>query len=515
MSDFSLSMKAKRNWNLVFVLALTVVAGGACALRVWAKDTAYGLFVDEVLYGSLAQSAVTQGVIPLDSFGHAFLLHPPLVFLVASGLLTGFGALNQNDIVQLVDQVRWANIIVGALTAALTGLVVRFALRSHIRQASIAGILVAVLVAVDPFVTRSNGRFMLETITMAMALIGYTILLPAVNRGRLNVWTMIGSGLLLGLAILGKDMMVMAIAIPLIVAFFMKLGGISRARWFSILLISAVPYALYIAYVSQTEHWQKWIEDKIFGIRRAVGLEQVTGFHAPGAPNLFDKIVGELGTYWPTYLVVLLAVPATIYLLVKGTAGERLVALFTIGPGALLAFDLVAGTLEEQFLYYLLIPAFASVMITADILVFSRAVRRAIVERLVVGLVLLGAVVTPSILHQVQIRTIPDDAYQNAIAYIAEHRQPGEAVAWAEGTTNYTLAQYFYMNDRELAGPWASPYGISKHGVKYVLTTSKEIREGYTYLDRRFLKRTLPNYADPVFSSHSRWNGLVQVWKVR
>ncbi len=514
MTDITLDKKHTNRWNLWFGMGLGFIAVAAFALRVWSKDTAYGIFVDEVMYGGLAQSVHANGLIPIDLFNQAFFLHPPLVFLVGSLVTGGFVHITQNDIVSLVDQVRWVNIVVGALTAALVGLVVRFALRSHVRQASISGLIVAVLVAVDPFVTRLNGRFMLETVTVATALIGYVILLPAVNRGRLGIWRMVASGLLLGTAVLGKDMMVVAVALPILISAIWGLGGISRWRWVSLLGIAAVPYLSYIGFVSTTQYWSKWLDDKLFGIKRALGIEQVSGFHAPGAPSLIDKIVGQLGTYWPTYIVLLLAVPAVVYLLIKGTAGERLVALFAVGPGALLAFDLVAGTLEEQFLYYLLIPATASVLVAADILIFSRPIKRTVIERLVVGLVLLGVVVTPSVLGQIQIRTNPDNAYQRAVSYINNHRTPTENVAWAEGQTRYTLAQYFYLNDMKTVGPWASPSNLALHNVRYVLTTSKEISEGYSYLDPNYLKTTLPYFAKPVFTAYSRWNGKVQVWKV-
>ncbi len=513
MTDITLSAAATKKWNWIFGLSLSAIVIAGFALRAWSKDTAYGVFVDEVLYGGLAQSAQTAGIVPITLFNQAFFLHPPLVFLVGSFFVHGFSTIGQNDILALVDQVRWVNIFFGAVTAALAGLVVRFALRSHIKQASISGMLVAALLAVDPFITRENGRFMLETVTVATALIGYTILLPALNRGKLTWPVLISSGLLLGASVLGKDMMVVAIALPIIAAGIWKLGGISRGRWATLLGFSAVPYLAYLIYIAQTQYWSQWIADKISGIRRAAGIDQITGFHAEGAPNLIDKIVNQFSTFWPTYLLLILAVPATIYLLIKGTAGERLVALFTAGPAALLAYDLLVGTLEEQFLYYLLVPAAISVLIATDILIFSKHSHRVTVERLIGALVVLAVIVTPSVITQVQIRTNPDDAYQRAIAYMNQIRQPGDVVAWAEGKTNYTLAQFFFLNEPETAGPWGSPENLTKHNVKYVLTNSKEISEGYTYLSPDYLS-TLEQYATPVFTDESRWNGTVQIWRV-
>jgi hypothetical protein len=201
-------------------------------------------------------------------------------------------------------------------------------------------------------------------------------------------------------------------------------------------------------------------------------------------------------------------------LLVRGSASQRFIALFTIAPSLQLGLGVAFGTLEEQFLYFLLIPSVVVVAVATARFIGAQEVRSAVRDRSILIGVVLMLLVAPSVSHQIDLRTHLDDAYQNALAYIDSHRTAGEAVAWAEGQTNYTLAQYFYLDERSTAGPWAKPDDIVKHNVRYVLTTSKEIAEGYTYVSRDYVTDVIPKLAHVVFSGESRWNGTVQVWEV-
>jgi hypothetical protein len=506
----------------VYASLLIALTLAGLALRIWSKDVAYGPFVDEILYATNAETTIANALIPFSIQGTPFFLHPPLVFILGSLAVPEHLAGDSTHMVPaLIHSLRWVNIIAGALTIPVVAEIVRrtsdrgtqLLRRSPGRGSRVFALAAALLFAVDPFILRHNGRYLLETVSVGFAMLGYMIVMRAVGKQRLSAGTMILAAGAFGLGILGKDMVAIGVILPLVAAGFMRLGGIGRLRWFILTGLSMALYALYVVYVNTSQYWQAWVDVKTSGVRRALGIEQTTGIHAPGAPNLVQSLAEQSATYWPSYLILALAVPATLYMLFRGTATQRLLSLVATATGAQLLFGLAGGGLEEQFLYFLIVPAILGVAAAASKVVADRTdAGKKIAAFATTSALLVTAMVGANIASQVEIRTNPDIAYNDAVTYLQEHADKNTPIAWAQGTTHYELEQFTFFD--WTGGQWALPEKVKAHNVKYIITQSKAIEEGYAYVPRDYLTTVVPKYAHVVFSEDSRWSGSISIWEV-
>ena len=507
-----------RRWYLPALFAILLVG---LSIRLWGYTGAYALNVDEIIYGSLASSVPTHGLIPVTFLGLPFLLHPPMAFLLAAFTTpsSGLPTIPVDLGPALVDGARVTNIIVGALTILIVAeLVRRTAPLARPNLAAGLGLATATVFALDPFVLRQNGMFFLETITLAFVMVGYLVLVGAVRTGELTTKRLLGAGLLLGLGILTKDFALLLVAVPLVAAAIWRLGGIPARRWLALLGTSLVPYLAYVLYVATTPHLQELINSKTHGLGRAVGGGATTGFTAPGAPNLFSVLLGQVATYWPTYLLIVLSVPAVIFLLVRGNAVARLVGLVGASGALLLGTGAVRGTLEEHFLYFLFLPALVSVAVTVAYLASPVTFNRHGVIRpnrlaAPVAFAVAGVMALAGVVSAVPLRTTPDDGYLQAVSWVLDHSDQDTVVAWASGRNNATNIDRFMFSQLP-SGAWALPGDAWVHDVTYVVTLQRQIDQGYTYTGSNFLDDVIPTYATPVYSVQTRWAGLVQVWKV-
>lgn len=495
-----------RSRILAYSAGLALLTLAALVLRIWSKDEAYGLFVDEALYAGSAQTVIDNGFIPLTAFGVPFLLHPLFVFLLGALVVPAdLSTVSAIAVPDLVHSLRWVNIIAGALTIPFVMEIVR---RSAKRGPHLLAAAAGVLFALDPYILRHNGRYLLETVPMLFLLAGVFIIMRAVQRKNLSLPWAFAASLSFGLAILSKDTFIFAVFIPLIGAAMFKLGEIARKRFIAIAFGSLVPVVLYYFWAG-LRYGDEFTVRKLDGLRRFLGLDQATGVKAQGAPSIVDTLVSQSGTYWSSYILLALAVPATLYLLWKGTQTQRLVALLATAAGAQLSFGILIGTLEEQFLYVLIVPAIIVVMVAWSTMLTRK---RPYVFYTVAGVTALALGVGTNFAYQAEIRSTPDDAYQNAVQFILDNTKESTAIAWTQGNTHYQL-ETFSFQDRN-GSQWATPGKIEYHNVKYVLTQSKAVEDGYTYVDQNYLTDVLPKIAHPVFTQESRWSGTIQVWQV-
>lgn len=499
----------------LYVIALVALVAAAAAIRAWSYLGAYALNIDELIYASLAISVPHEGIFPITFSGDRFLLHPPLVFF--AGALVAPAVWLDGDPVGYAETVlgalRWVNVAAGAATVAVVAELVR---RGAPRFGHTLALLAGALVALDPFIVRQNGHYYLETIAVLLILSGSLVLAGGLRRDELTWPRIIVGGLLLGLAVLAKDKSVVIVAVPLLAALVWGLR-VPRWRWAATLGFAAVPYGAYLAAVAMSPYWDGFWAFKTNGITRVLGEEQTTGFNAPASPPLVDTLAEQVLTYWPTYLLLALAVPATLYLLIRGSSVQRFIGLIAAAAGALLGYALLFGTIEEHFLYYLLLPALVAVVSAVALLAQTAHDAPARAGRWVVAVfsVLVFGMAASGAWTQAQLRTVPDDAYQNAMAWLDDNAGSGDTIAWAQGKPDVATIDVFMLgNSRWEAGPWAERDDVEEYGVDYIVTLSKQIEEGYAYTDADFLTATLPAYAEPVFTQESRWAGTVQVWQV-
>ena len=96
---------------------------------------------------------------------------------------------------------------------------------------------------------------------------------------------------------------------------------------------------------------------KTIGLRRMLGLLQTTGFHQSGTPSIYLVLLAEAHWFAITYLILLLAVPAMVVLVRRGSLLPRMLGLLYAAAGVTLAYAFTLGTLEEQELYLLVVPS--------------------------------------------------------------------------------------------------------------------------------------------------------------
>ena len=284
-------------------LAAAAAAAVTIAVRLPLAYRSFDLFGDEVIYTGLGRS-VSSGGWPRNPEG-PFFLHPPGFFYLEAGWARLLP--RPADVVSAVYQMRTLNVLLAAVTAAV---LVLLAARAAGWQAGAAA---GLLFALDPFCVRQNDRVLLETATMLWVLLGYLVAAgltgpspPAGRRGWLRAG---GAGLLFACAVLTKDQAVLLTVLPLAAA---AAAGWGPRRRYS-LLMAGIPVAVYggyLAVVALTGQFGTLWESRTAGARRLLGLQQITGFNSPTSPSLAARLAAEAAGFWPTYAVLVLAVPA-------------------------------------------------------------------------------------------------------------------------------------------------------------------------------------------------------------
>ena len=495
--------RARRREVPVAVLAAAVFLLSA-ALRMVNLGRSGDLFVDELIYRQLGVSA-GQGQFPRTAEG-TFFLHPPGFFDVEAGWgkIVGLGP----DLVTGVYHARLLNAALGALTAVLVFLVVT---RAGSRA---AGVVAALLFAVDPYILRQNDRVMLDTQTMLLVLAGYLLLLtvarePLPGRPRLRA---AGAGLLFGLAVLTKDPAALITVLPLLLAVALGWGPPRR-----LLLISTaatlVPYGLYMVFVAGFGHLDAFWYAKSHGISRLFGTAQETGFNAPGAPSLAERLVDQTTTYASTYALLALG-PVALVLLLRRSRDPviRMLSLFYVCAGLTLAFALAQGTLEEQALYLLIVPTV--VVLGAALAVLTQrsrqrrgtgsATRRRVA--LTAGAGFLTAVVTFAGVSYVTTRTEPDDGYARLRVYLREHVPPGSAISSVDGgISSWALRDHYRL------GTWVTPDSRLFVRARYLVVPWKVVEQGYGSVGAPVTRR-LADQGKLVFAVHGRTYGELALY---
>ncbi|WP_432155596.1 ArnT family glycosyltransferase [Streptomyces sp. bgisy153] len=488
-----------------------VLAGGvflfALALRLVNVGRSADLFVDELIYRKLGVSAA-QGGFPRTSEG-LFFLHPPGYFYVQAGWgkLVGFSP----DLVTGVYQARLVNVLLGAATAVLVLLLVTMA------GSRTAGVVAALLFALDPYIIRQNDRVMLDTQTMLFVLAGYLVLLtlsrePLPGRPRLRA---AAAGLLFGLALLTKDHSALITLLPLLIA--LSLGwGAPRRLMLITLGVSLLPYGLYVGLVGLSGHISPFWYAKYHGAARLIGIVQESGFNAPGTPALTSRLTDQVTTYASTYALLLAGPIALVVLLRRKDPVLRMLALFHLCAGLTLLFALAQGTLEEQALYLLIVPTLVALGAALSVGMQwyrqrnGRGKRRRVLLLATVGF--LAAALAFSGTSYAKVRTGHDDGYAELRDYMDKHVPAGSAVIAADGGASGGVSSWA-LRDKYRMGDWVTRQDRSRAHARYLVVPWKVIDQGYGRMDAR-TARALADEGRLVFSFSGRSYGTLALYEL-
>jgi len=472
---------------------LVPVGLGVLALLVRALGlrTANDVFIDEVTYASFADQ-IARGQLP-NTGGDPFFLHPPLSFAVNALVERVFGF--TGDAMDLALQLRWTNAVFGALTVVVAYFLVR-------RLAGAGPALVAGLVLVtDPFVLRQDGRTMIETPAGLAVLVGWLLVLRALDRepGPARTRRELLAGLVFGIALVTKDMTAAFTLLPLVAAGLWK----RTLPWRSIgtvLVAVPLPYLVWFGVVSANGLLGDFAGQKAVGVLRMAGVIQETGFNATPDASLASRLVDMVGRFGTSYLLLGVCAVAGAYVAFSARPARRLVGLLALFAGLLGVYCVVAGAAEEQFGYYVVLAA----VLATPVALLELVARLPWLHRPVVVLVALF-VVAGAVLG-VQARTTTDDGLVQARAFM-NALPAGSTVGLTSVTGEFALLPH---------DGWAvepSLASLAQGRAQYVLTQSQPLSQGYGYAAPEMLS-WLAAHATPVFTTTGPTSGHTVVWRL-
>lgn len=428
----------------VWVLALGV---GALALlaRLYRITTVYEVHVDEVSYAEVSRNLALGE--PLLIHGTPFHLHPPGWFALLAAVQRALGV--EPDLLSTVFQLRPVGAVLGAAACVVLALVLRPTVGAP--SAALAG----TYLALDPFANRFDSRLFLEapavlmTVTVMSCLTAAATGVAAIRRGVPGARPprgrlLVGAGLAVGAAVLVKEPYALVTAAPVLV--LLVTGWALRRRdSLTVLGVAGLCYAGYLAGIALTGQWSPWWREKLSGVRRLLGLDQVTGFNAPGGTGLGARLVSGVLDLGPTYLAIALGGLAGLVWaawwvrhrrrdVVPPSGASVVVGTWLAVAGAYLVFAIGFGTLEEQTFSLVLAPAVCgATLLAAGLWARGRRAVRAAVAVLV-AVLLVGAGATWTAVHARE-----DDGYLRLVAWVGANVPAGSRVAVTEDVAQFVL----------------------------------------------------------------------------
>lgn len=491
---------------LLWAAALTGVAFG---IRSIGLIRGFELWVDEMLYADLGASAA-RGEMPRLADG-PFFLHPPGFFLVEGGTIRVFH-IPTNDSMTLAYDLRWLTAVLGALTVGLAFLLIR-RLAGH--WPAVWG---ALTLSLEPFVLRINSRVFLETLAGLVLVAGLLLLVqhlqdPRVDRLGLRprvrhrrksrrytpVLRLVAAGLLLGYAVFTKDVFAFFAVVPVLLAVVRRI--FTGREGAVILAAAAVPYGAYLAVVASSGYLLDLARAKSDGLLRLVGLQDITGFNAPGSPSLASRLAEQAQHYGTSYAILLLCPLAGLVCVFSTRRARRLIGVAALVAGVYGAYMVAFGTAEEQYAYPIMIVGVPALAVVA-----RAALDRGRVLRTAAAL-LMTLFLAAEVVLGVRLETTPDDGLRTFRSWAETHLPVSARVGATNGTSGYAFA-----HDPRF-GPWATPGALDARGAQYVLTFDLPTRQGYT-LARPELLEWLKVNATPLFRFYGPTNGETVLWYI-
>jgi len=372
---------------LTNLLVAVLVFSFIFALTIFRIEQAPDVFTDEIIYTRAGIRTAGEGALVWDS-GDAFLIHPPLYFIVEAIYFTFAGnpytpLYDAGDIFANVFSARQINAFLAGLTATLLYF---FGKRLHSDK---LGLLLALIFSLDPFVLRINRRAMLETMAGLLVTAGlamyfiHSMPAPARRASMAHLFNsllpkpgLIIAGLLFGLALLTKELAFIGILTVILFAIYEFIVNLLLPRRstvpnhflvnliqsifpaFVVISIAGSTYFLYPLWALRIGEWAGFSQEKILGAKRLLGLVQLTGWNRPGF-SLLDYLFQRLVDYGSSYALIALGGLATLGLFIwaRHLRPARLLIAWGVTLYPIFAFITIAGSGNDQFFYFLLVPA--------------------------------------------------------------------------------------------------------------------------------------------------------------
>lgn len=494
-------------WAIIAALALV-----AYLLRAYHLDTSSDIFVDEVTYLRLGQSVAHHGRVYL--YGEPFFLHPPAFFVLEGAVLRLLSP--DGDLVEQIYAMRHINAVLAGVSAGAM-----LALGRSVAGWP-AGLIAAAFFTLDPFVMRLNSRNYLETLAIAGILVGYAVLLPAVKgpRSEVGLPRSLVVGVAFGIALLTKDMTAFLSVVPMGVCCVLG-WSIERRAALRVALWTGAVYGIYPIAIVFSGHTSDFVDQKFRGLARFTGQIQETGFNQEGGPSFSAAILSNLKAFAATYVLIAVGTAAVGLLAIFGADRAKLVAAWGGSAYAMMAYAVAAGTLEEQFFYFLVVPAMAS---TAGAIVLlrrghlvegflgatrpARWGRRLLLSRAGrwagrMGSVAVALFVVWTSYVWIDVRTTPDNGYERTLAYLDANVREGARIGVTTETAEFLL-------DRFRVTVVTSVEDIRVMDAEYVLVSDRLTDLGYSTIDESVLGWLTEN-GETVYSTTGPSFGTLSV----
>ena len=484
----SMSSSALRNpWWIALSVGLL-----ALAFRVFGVQRANDVFIDEVTYADLARE-IADGKMP-SILGNPFFLHPPASYALNALVIRVLGL--EGHPMDLALQLRWVNTVLGALTVVACFLLVRRLV--GVGPAAVA----AVIQASDPFVLRMDGRLMMETPAGLAVLSGWLLVLHLIDRkwDRTRLWLELSAGLVFGLAIVTKDMTAVFTVVPLVAATFWR-KTVPLLTALRILVVSAVPYLIYLGVIAANGLLPQFIEQKSVGVLRMMGAVQMTGFNSVPGVNLTERLIDMAGRFGTSYLLLGLSILAGTVAATSQVTNRRVIGLFSLFTGFVGIYSVFFGAAEEQFGYCVVLAALVSTPVALAMLVSWRPRLRRITTAAV------AVVAVLSLGLGIQARSVVDDGLVRARDWMNAELPGSSKVGLTSVTGEFALMPH------EGWEVLPSLQSLRNAGAEYVLTQGRPLSEGYGFAAPELLD-WLEGNAQPVFIFTGPTSGETVVWKL-
>lgn len=492
--------RAQMVWAFVAVVAFCFAA---VLLRGVNLGPSWDIHVDEITYLRISQSVAES--IQVKLYGETFYIHPPAYFFLQAGFLKLIEP--SGETIQVIYAIRHLNVALAGLSAAAI-----FFLGWSLSGWT-AGIAGALIFALDPFAIRMNSRAMLDTFAIWWVLLGYSILLPSLTNERVMppMRKLLASGLAFGLAILTKELMAFSTLMPLGMVFLFKWALPRRAIvWLCFFtILTYLPYPLAVALSGD---WMRFQQYKLEGVSRLIGLMRIpyqptVGLNV-GALPILEALHANVGQYGTEYVLILCGAAALLYLSARGGASNRMLATWTGSAYVFLAIGVAAGTVEEQFFYFLTIPAILSTVVAWGHLFSPREVRPESRNTLFgASLVAGAALILWSMFGWAQVHIVPDNGHERLSEFMESNIPQGSRIAASTDTGEFLM-------DGFESGLWGSSLEeLRAHNAQYIQVSTKQIEAGYG-IARPPLYTWLTEHGELVFAFSGRTYGTLALYRL-
>ncbi|WP_344476163.1 hypothetical protein, partial [Kineococcus aurantiacus] len=341
-------------------------------------------------------------------------------------------------------------------------------------------------------------------------------LVAVVQRERPRGRLLVGTGLAVAACTLCKEPYAFLSVLPSTALFVT--GRLARRRDTGTVLGVAVAANLgLLAALAAAGELGDWWTEQGSGLRRLVGLDQHTGYNAPGAQSASSSMTEHLGTFAPSVVLALVgAVSCALVLLPllprlwrtrrllddPVRAGRAVTSLWTGCAFAYVGYAFCFGTFEEQNVSMLLAPSATGFGVLVGLVLTRPSRVRVVATGLVVG-VLVGVQLT----SWATVHSRHDDSYVQLKRFL-DARVPLDARIAATEETGQ-----FLFGDHDLSGAHTTAALTSEH-VDFVLLSTELVSRGYGTASPELLE-ALQRRGTLVFTSTGQSLGRLQLWDVR